>query len=112
MKPVQAQIVALTVAVLPCVSEPPFVLVTTMRSFDSSEWNTPELPSAQLLLMVLGWFTSTPPLIVPRPRSRVGPESQEEPTVAHFGALSVGSKTAVCGPPPPEAVTVKAIVAL
>src|SRR4051812_31836708 len=62
--------------------------------------------------MVLGRFTSTPPLIVPRPRSREGPESQEVPTAAHFGALSVGSNTAFCGPPPPDEFTVRAMVAL
>jgi hypothetical protein len=49
---------------------------------------------------------------VPRPKSRVGPESQDEPTVAHFGARSVASNTAVCAPPPPDAFTVKEIVVL
>src|SRR5256885_9393346 len=103
--------VAVTVAEVPCVRLP-VTLAILRRSFDSSEWNVPELPSAQVLLMVLGRFTSFPPLIVPRPRSRLGPESQEVPTVAHFGALRVASKTAVCAPPPPDAVTVKAMVAL
>ena len=54
VNPVQAHTVAETFTVLPCVIEPPFVLATTMRSFDSSEWNVPELPSAHELLMVLG----------------------------------------------------------
>ena len=34
-----------------------------------------------------------------RPRSRLAPESQDEPTVAHFGAFNVGSKTAICALP-------------
>ena len=84
------------------------VLAIDSRSLDSSEWNVPELPSMQELLMVFGWFTSVPLVIVPRPKSRVGPESQEEPTVAHFGALSVVSYTAVCAPP--DELTVKAMV--
>ena len=101
----------MTVAEVPCVKLP-LEAEINRRSFDSSEWNVPELPSAQELLMVLGRFTSVPPLIVPRPRSRLGPESQEVPTVAHLGALRVGSNVAVCGPPPPDAFTVKAMVAL
>ena len=88
------------------------MLVMTSRSLDSSEWNVPELPSAQEALIVLGRFTSTPPLIVPRPNSRVGPESQDVPTAAHFGAFSVGSNTAFWGPPPPDIFTVRAIVVL
>ena len=111
MKPVHAQIVALTVAVTPWVRFP-LELVTIIRSFDSSEWKVPEFPSVQELLMVLGWLTSTPPLIVPRPNSRVGPESQDVPTAAHFGAFSVGSNTAFWGPPPPDIFTVRAIVVL
>lgn len=52
---------------------------------------------------------SAPPDIVSLPSSRDGPESQDEPTVAHFGALSVESYTAVSAPPP-VVVTVKAMV--
>jgi len=43
------------------------------------------------------------------PSNRDGPESQDEPTLAHFGALSVESKTAVCGPTVP---TVSVMVVL
>jgi len=43
------------------------------------------------------------------PSSRDGPESHDVPTVAHFGALSVESKTAVCGPMVP---TVRLMVVL
>src|SRR5215469_69007 len=50
--------------------------------------------------------------MVSRPSSRDGPESQPEPMLAHFGTLSVGSKTAVCSPPPPSLVTVNEIVVL
>src|SRR3974390_2193442 len=70
-----------------------------MRSLDSSEWNVPEVPSAQDALMLLGWLGSAPPDIVSRPSNSDAPESHDEPTVAHFGAFSVGSKTAICGPP-------------
>ena len=42
---------------------------------------------------------SAPPDIVSFPSSRDVPESHDEPTVAHLGALSVGSKTAICAPP-------------
>src|SRR5258708_1632254 len=83
VNPLQAQIVALTVADVPWVRFP-LTLEMSRRSLDSSEWKVPELPSAQELLMVLGWLTSVPPLIVPRPRSSVGPESHEVPTVPHF----------------------------
>ena len=60
-----------------------------MRSFDSSEWNVPELPSGHAVPIVFGWFDSTPPVIVPRPSNRVGPESHDVPTVPHQGAFSV-----------------------
>ena len=76
---------------------------------DSSEWKVPDVPSAQELLIVLGWWGSAPPDIVSLPSSRDGPESHEVPTVAHFGALSVESKTAVCGPDEP---TVRVMVAV
>ena len=62
-----------------------------MRSLDSSEWKVPKVPSAQELLMVLGWLGSAPPDIVSLPSSNDGPESHDEPTVAHFGAFSVES---------------------
>ena len=88
MYPLQAQIVAVTVAVVPWVRLP-LLELTTMRSLDSSEWNVPVLPSAHELLMVLGWLVSTPPLIVPRPNSRDVPESHDVPTAAHPGAFSV-----------------------
>ena len=39
---------------------------------------------------------SAPPDIVSRPRSSEAPESQLVPTVAHFGAFKVLSKTAIC----------------
>ena len=60
-----------------------------MRSFDSSEWKIPDVPSVHEVLIVLGWFGSGP--FVLRPRSSEGPESHELPTAAHFGALSVAS---------------------
>ena len=60
-----------------------------MRSFDSSEWNVPELPSAHEVLIVLGWLGSGP--LAVRPSSRDGPESHELPTAAHRGAFSVAS---------------------
>ena len=50
--------------------------------------------------------------MVSRPRSKDGPESHPEPTFAHFGDLSVASKTAVCNPPPPDEFTVREIVVL
>src|SRR5580700_10791417 len=43
------------------------------------------------------------------PSSRDGPESQDDPTVAHSGALSVELYTAVCGPDEP---TIREIVAV
>lgn len=49
-----AQIVAVTLAVLPAVRGPPSVDAITMPSLDSSEWNVPELPSAHELLIVFG----------------------------------------------------------
>ena len=67
------------------------MLAIDRRSFDSSEWKVPELPSAHELLIVFGRLVSLPPVIVPRPRSRLGPESQDVPTIAHLGALSVAS---------------------
>jgi hypothetical protein len=76
-----------------------------MRSFDSSAWNVPEVPSAQESLMVFGWLGSGP--LPSRPSRRVAPESQELPTTPHLGAWRTGSKTAVCAPPPPVPVTFK-----
>ena len=52
---------------------------------------------------------SAPPDMVSFPSSRDGPESHDVPTVAHFGALRVESKTAVCGPTVP---TVRLMVVL
>ena len=49
-----------------------------MRSFDSSKWNTPEVPSAHELLIVLGWLGSGP--TASRPSSSDAPESHELPT--------------------------------
>src|SRR5262245_46037413 len=46
--------------------------------------------------MVLGWLDSGPSPA--RPRTRVGPVSQELPTAVHFGARSVGSKAALTAP--------------
>ena len=65
------------------------VVETLSRSFDSSEWNVPEVPSAQELLMVLGWLGSGP--LPSRPSSREAPESQTLPTPAHFGAFKEAS---------------------
>ena len=53
---------------------------------------------------------SAPPDIVSLPSTRVAPESQDDPTVAHLGALSVESKTAVSAPP--DVVTVRVMVVL
>ena len=47
-----------------------------------------------------------------RPSSKDGPESHPDPTFAHFGALRVASKTAVCSPPPPDEFTVREMVVL
>jgi hypothetical protein len=49
-----AQTVALTFTVFPAASVLPSVVAIERRSLDSSEWKVPEVPSAQLLLMVLG----------------------------------------------------------
>ena len=65
------------------------VVKTFRRSFDSSEWNVPEVPSAQEALIVFGWFGSGPRFA--RPRTSEVPVSQELPTVAHLGALRVAS---------------------
>ncbi len=73
---------------LPAAKDVPSTLVTLMASFDSSTWYVPEVPSAQLVLIVLGWFGSGP--LPSRPLSSV-PESQRLPTAPHFGALRVAS---------------------
>src|SRR3989304_9111667 len=57
--------------------------------------------------MVFGWLGSGP--LPSRPRRSVAPESQELPTLAHWGAWSAASKTAVCAPPPPLPVTLRFI---
>ena len=54
MKELYAQTVALTFMVLPGARVLPSVVWMTRRSLDSSEWNVPDVPSAQELLMVLG----------------------------------------------------------
>jgi len=81
--------VALTVTVWPAASGLPFVVATTIRSLDSSEWKTPEVPSAQVPPMVFGWFGSAPPDMLSLPSSSEGPESHEIPAVEHSGALKV-----------------------
>ncbi len=80
---------ASTLTVLPAAKSVPSSVETLMRSFDSSKWNTPEVPSAHVLLIVLGWLGSGP--LPSRPSSSDAPESHELPTAAHFGALSVAS---------------------
>src|SRR5438477_6989575 len=95
------------VTVLPGAKLPPSVVATLRRSFDSSEWNVPDVPSAQELLIVLGWFGSGPSAA--RPSTSDAPVSQETPTLPHFGALSVGSYTAVSAPAP---VTVRLMLAV
>ena len=52
---------------------------------------------------------SAPPDIVSFPSNSDAPESHDVPAVAHFGALSVESYTAVCGPVEP---TVRLMVVL
>ena len=54
MNELYAHTVALTFTVLPAASELPSVVEMTRRSFDSSEWNVPDVPSAQELLIVFG----------------------------------------------------------
>src|SRR5262245_32020353 len=82
--------------VLPGASVLPSVVETLIRSFDSSEWKVPDVPSAQEPAIVLGWLGSGPS--VARPRRSDGPESHEMPAEAHFGALSVASNTAEKAP--------------
>src|SRR5712691_6857839 len=84
--------------VLPVAKFVPSVVDTLIRSFDSSEWKVPVVPSAQEPMIVLGWLGSGP--TPSRPVSSV-PESHELPTVPHLGAFRTGSKTAVPPPPPP-----------
>src|SRR4030095_12317618 len=78
----------------------PSTVETLRRSFDSSEWNVPDVPSAHDWLMLFGWLGSGPSAA--RPISNDGPESQATPTLAHFGACRTVSNTAV----PPGAVAV------
>src|SRR6185295_14437442 len=106
---VQAQTVASIRTVLPAAKLVPSVALTLSRSFDSSEWNVPAVPSAQESAMVLGWLGSGPR--VPRPRTSEAPVSQDDPTVAHLGAWSAASKTAVW-PPPPVPFTVRLMLVL
>ena len=85
----KAHTVAVIFALLPAVSGLPSAEAISKRSFDSSLWNVPEVPSAQELLIVFGWFGSAPPERLARPSNSDGPESQDVPTVAHFGAFKV-----------------------
>src|SRR6188472_3857066 len=87
------------VIVLPGAKLLPSVVETLRRSLDSSEWNAPDVPSAQESLIVLGWLGSGPS--VPRPRRSEAPESQERPTTAQDGAWRAASKVATRSPPPP-----------
>ena len=50
----QAHIVAVIVTVLPAARLVPSDVDTFRRSLDSSEWNVPEVPSVQDVLMVFG----------------------------------------------------------
>ena len=76
---VQAQTVASMVTVLPGAKLLPSVVNTLMRSLDSSEWNVPDVPSAQESLIVLGWFGSGPRCR--GPSTSEAPVSHERPTV-------------------------------
>src|SRR5688572_11196746 len=89
--------------VLPAAKSVPSTVETLMRSFDSSEWNVPEVPSAHESLIVFGWLGSGP--TVPRPCSKDGPESHEIETVEQRGACSVASNVAVAPPPTVLATT-------
>lgn len=91
MNPLYAQTVAVTFTVLPGAIALPSVVATTRRSFDSSEWKVPDVPSAHELLMLFGWLGSAPPDSVSRPRMSDGPESHPEATFTHFGAFNVES---------------------
>src|SRR5438128_3818779 len=106
---VHAHTVASTRTVLPTARLLLSSVETLMRSLLSSEWKVPAVPSAHEPLIALGWFGSGP--LPSRPSSSAAPESQELPTVAHLGARTVASKTAVCAPPP-GTVTVRLIDAL
>src|SRR4030095_1861877 len=80
---VQAHTVASIRTVLAAAQAAPSTGETRMRSFDSSEWNVPEVPSAHESLIVFGWLGSGP--MVPRPSSSDAPESHDAPTVEHRG---------------------------
>ena len=105
-----AHTVAAMVTVLPGAKLVPSVVETRMRSFDSSEWKTPDAPSAQESLMVFGWLGSGPRPA--RPRSSDAPESHERPSAVHDGACRAASKVATRSPPPPTAVTVTDMLAV
>src|SRR5688500_12728253 len=92
------------VTVLPGAKLVPSVVDTLMRSLDSSEWKTPDVPSAQESLIVLGWLGSGPRPA--RPSSSDAPESQERPTEVHDGACRAASKVAKRSLPPPVGLTV------
>src|SRR5687768_7495800 len=97
------------VTVLPGAKLVPSVVDTLIRSFDSSEWNVPDAPSAQESLIVLGWLGSGPRLA--RPRSSDAPESHERPTVVQDGACRAASKLANRSLPPPAGLTVSEMLA-
>src|SRR5688572_9071083 len=96
------------VTVLPGAKLVPSVVDTLMRSLDSSEWKTPDVPSAQESLMVLGWLGAGPRLA--RPSTSDAPVSQDRPTVApQLGACRAASKVAKRSLPPPVGLTVRLI---
>ena len=70
--------------VLPAAKFVPSTVETLMRSFDSSEWNVPEVPSAHESLIVFGWLGSGP--TVPRPseqrRARVARDRRRSSSAA------------------------------
>src|SRR5262245_10467282 len=102
---VQAQTVASIRSVLPAAKLLPSVVDTLIRSLDSSEWNVPDVPSAQESAIVLGWLGSGPRAA--RPSTSEAPVSQERPTVdPQLGACRAASKVAIKSPPPPVGLTV------
>ena len=69
--------------VAPSVKSLPSRVETTIRSFDSSLWYEPEVPSAQESPKVLGWLGSGPRPARPSTSDR---ESQELPATSQAGA--------------------------
>src|SRR4030095_10738602 len=74
---VQAQTVASMRACLPAAKLVPSAVETLRRSFDSSEWNVPDVPSAHESLIVFGWLGSGPSAA--RPVKHQRPEAQGAP---------------------------------